>query len=152
MPFLILFVGLPLLEIAVFIAVGDKIGLGMTLFLVLVTAILGGAVIRYQGFHILQSGRSHWKQGQLPGQELFDALCLLISGLTLITPGFVTDTIGLLLLLPPLRQWLFAKLQDKVTLQGGFGNFAQTRPPPKNDSPDVIEGDYEIMDEKDKKP
>ncbi len=108
MPILLLaaFIGVPLLEIAVFIQVGGLIGLWPTLALVILTAAIGSWQLRAQGLATLSRARGQMDAGRLPARELFDGLCLLFAGALLLTPGFVTDAFGLLLFLPAFREWL----------------------------------------------
>jgi len=127
MPFLILlaFIGVPLLEIAVFIQVGGAFGLGWTLALVVLTAVLGTALLRAQGMATLNRAKANLERGEVPMREVFDGACLLVGGALLLTPGFVTDTMGFLLLLPPVRAALLAwvsrngRLQVHATRMGG---------------------------------
>ena len=147
MPFLIIFILIPIVEIGVFMAVGDVIGLGWTLFFALFTAILGGAIIRYQGIQALMAAQRDMQSAKMPVQEIFDGFCLVAAGATLITPGFVTDTIGFLLLVPPVRMALRALLAKsfKMGVVGGspFGKSAQR--PPEHDG--IIEVDYERVND-----
>jgi UPF0716 protein FxsA len=96
----------PLLEIAVFIEVGGAIGLWPTLALIVLTAVLGTWQLRAQGLATLARARRLLERGEMPARELFDGLCLLVAGALLLTPGFITDSIGALLFLPALRQAL----------------------------------------------
>ena len=100
---LIAFIGVPLIEIGVFIQVGGFIGLWPTLGLIVLTAVLGTWQLRAQGLATLNRARQQIDQGVLPAHELFDGLCLLVAGALLLTPGFVTDAAGFLLFLPPVR-------------------------------------------------
>jgi len=105
MPFLILalFIGIPLIEIYLFIQVGGAIGVWSTIGLVVLTAFIGTALLRQQGLATLARAQSELDRQQLPVRELFDGVCLLIGGLLLLTPGFLTDAFGFALLIPPLR-------------------------------------------------
>ncbi len=100
------FIGVPLVEIAVFVQVGGWIGLGPTLTLVVLTAVLGTWQLRAQGLATLLRARDQIDRGALPARELFDGACLLVAGALLLTPGFVTDAAGFLLVLPPVRDLL----------------------------------------------
>ena len=100
------FIGVPLVEIAVFVQVGGWIGLGPTLALVVLTAVLGTWQLRAQGLATLLRARDQIDRGALPARELFDGACLLVAGALLLTPGFVTDAAGFLLFLPPVRDLL----------------------------------------------
>ena len=100
------FIGVPLVEIAVFIQGGGWIGLWPTLALVVLTAVLGTWQLRTQGLATLLRARDQVERGALPARELFDGACLLVAGALLLTPGFVTDAAGFLLFLPAVRDTL----------------------------------------------
>ena len=104
--FLILFITIPLVEIAILIKIGSIIGAGYTIALVIGTAFLGVSLLRIQGISTLAKVQAIISRGQLPATELIEGLILLISGALLLTPGFFTDTIGFLMLVPTLRQRL----------------------------------------------
>jgi len=101
--FIIIFVILPLAEIAAFIQVGGFIGTPKTLLLCLLTAIIGGFLVKIQGMDTLFKARQSLSMGELPYNAIFDGICLAIAGALMITPGFVTDAIAFSLLLPPVR-------------------------------------------------
>jgi UPF0716 protein FxsA len=100
------FIAVPLVEIGVFIQVGGWIGLWPTLAIVVVTAIAGTALLRAQGLAVLNRARSQMDQGVVPAREMFDGICLVFAGALLLTPGFVTDAVGLLLFVQPVRDAL----------------------------------------------
>ena len=104
--FLVLFITIPLIEIAILIKIGSIIGAGYTIVLVIGTAFLGVSLLRIQGISTLAKVQANISRGQLPATELIEGLILLISGALLLTPGFFTDTIGFLMLVPTLRQRL----------------------------------------------
>ena len=108
MPLLLIlfFIGVPILEIAVFIKAGDILGFWPTLAAVVVTAIVGTALLRAQGLAALGRARQQIDQGRVPLDEVFTGVCLLVGGALLLTPGFITDTVGFLLLIPPVRRVL----------------------------------------------
>lgn len=114
-PFLLLFI--PILEIAVFIMVGGQIGVALTLGMILVTAILGSILLRIQGFATLASIQEKSRSGAIPGKELVNGVMIMIAGVLLLTPGFVTDSIGFLLFFPPFRQFLWSAIASKVVVQ-----------------------------------
>ena len=103
---LIAFIGMPIIEIAVFINVGGQIGLWPTLAIVVATAIAGTWLLRYQGLATLARVQESLARQEFPIEEVFDGLCLLFAGALLLTPVFVTDTIGLSLFMPPIRRLL----------------------------------------------
>ena len=104
--FLVLFITIPLIEIAILIKIGSIIGAGYTIALVIGTAFLGVSLLRIQGISTLAKVQANIAKGQLPATELIEGLILLISGVLLLTPGFFTDMLGFLMLVPILRQRL----------------------------------------------
>lgn len=100
----VLFLLVPLIEIYVLIQVGDVIGAGWTIFAVVATAVLGAVLLRQQGFSTLQKAQQKMAQGQIPATAMFEGVMLLFSGALLLTPGFVTDSIGFALLVPAIRE------------------------------------------------
>jgi UPF0716 protein FxsA len=138
-------IGLPLLEIALFIKVGGWIGLGPTLALIVLTAVIGAWMVRHQGIGVLLRARRQLAEGSLPVIELFETLCLVIAGVLLLTPGFFTDAVGVLLLLPALRRKLYRHLRHRVELQvrAGMGRPHARAPGPHGP---IIEAEYEQID------
>ncbi len=129
------FIGVPLVEIAVFIQIGGWIGLMPTLALVVLTAVLGTWQLRAQGLATLLRARDQVDRGALPARELFDGACLLVAGALLLTPGFVTDMAGFLLFLPPIRDKLRVLLARYVqssmqarSFAGGVGGGGEAGP------------------------
>ena len=114
-PFLLLFI--PILEIAVFILIGGQIGVLSTLAMILVTAVIGSILLRIQGFGLLNSIQMKAHSGEVPGKELVNGVMILIAGVLLLTPGFVTDGIGFLLFFPPFRQFLWSSIASKVVIK-----------------------------------
>ncbi|MBT5570918.1 MAG: FxsA family protein [Alphaproteobacteria bacterium] len=100
---LTLFIGIPLIEIYLFIQVGGLIGTWSTIALVILTAFIGTAMLRQQGMATMARAQAEIREDRLPVRELFNGFCLLVGGLMLLTPGFLTDALGFSLLLPPLR-------------------------------------------------
>src|SRR5690606_22606690 len=107
-------IALPLVEIAIFIQVGSWIGLLPTLALIILAALMGGLLLRQQGLSVLSRLRADVEAGRLPGRAIFDAMLIGVAALLLVLPGFLSDVMALLLLLPPLRQWLYAGLGRHV--------------------------------------
>jgi len=137
--FLLFFVGAPLVELYLLIEVGSEIGAIPTIVLSVFTAILGGYLVRMQGFAVLFRAQSQMANQELPALELLEGALLLIVGLALMLPGFITDGIGFLLLITPLRRWLVVRwLKSRGTLTPAQG--AQDRPETRSDR--VIEGEY----------
>jgi UPF0716 protein FxsA len=101
--FLILLL-VPAIEIAIFIQAGAYLGTGLTLLLILVTAVIGVALIRQQGLQTLFRAQQKMAWGEVPAYEMLEGLLFAIAGICLLTPGFFTDGIGFLILIPPLRR------------------------------------------------
>lgn len=137
------FLGIPLLEIAVFIQVGGVIGLWPTLAIVIATAILGAWQLRAQGLATLMRARARLDQGRLPTHELFDGACLLVAGALLLTPGFVTDAAGFLLFLPPVRNVLREMLSRYMAAHGRTRVFVNGQEVDPEDAGTVIDADYD---------
>jgi UPF0716 protein FxsA len=132
---LLLFIGVPMLEIAVFIQVGGAIGLWWTLAIVLVTAIAGSFLLRLQGASVLMRAQQALSRGEMPLTEVFDGACLLVAGALLLTPGFVTDTVGALLFVPAVR----------VGLRRFLGRFYRPVTVRRYDD-GSIEGEYRVVE------
>ena len=103
MPFIAIFLIIPFIELALFASVSEHIGIWTTLLLAFLTAIIGGMLVKQQGLQTMLSMRKSMNNGEMPLNELFDGFCLVAAGALLITPGFLTDTIGFALLTPPFR-------------------------------------------------
>lgn len=113
-PFLLLAV--PIAEIAVFILVGGQIGILWTFALILLTAVLGSILLRIQGFQIINRLREETNAGRVPGRELGDGAMILVAGVLLLTPGFVTDTLGFLLFFPPFRTLIWSFMASRIRI------------------------------------
>ena len=102
----VLFVVLPVAELALLLRVGRAIGFWPTLTLVLFTGVVGAMLARLEGTRTLLAFRGQLARGGIPGQPLMDGACVLVGGALLLTPGFLTDAVGFALLLPPTRRWI----------------------------------------------
>lgn len=107
------FLIVPLVEIYFLIEVGDVIGAGFTVFMVVLTALIGAALVRYQGFTTLARAQAEMLNNRMPALEVMEGALLLLAGALLFIPGFVTDTLGFLLLIPPLRQAMVLRFLKK---------------------------------------
>lgn len=110
----LLFIAVPLLELALLIQVGRWTGIWTTVGLVFLTGILGAALARAEGLRTLWSFRADVARGRIPGQALQDGLAILVGGALLLTPGFVTDVVGFALLFPPTRRALQAAVRRRL--------------------------------------
>ena len=149
---LLAMIGVPILEIGVFIEAGERIGLWPTIGAVILTAVVGTALLRHQGLSTIARARESLEAGQVPVVEVFDGFCLLIGGALLLTPGFVTDAVGFLLLIPPFRL-LLRRWCRKYMVDTGQVHVRSDVPPPGSGpaggrSSPIIDGEYEeVVDE-----
>ncbi len=123
-PFFILFIALPALEIFLFIKIGGQVGALNTVALIFLTAIIGVYFARLQGIQTLKSGMINLYQNKMPIYEIISGASIAVGALLLIIPGFFTDLIGFLLLIPFTRRIIFSlvlknKSQTKVNSQDG---------------------------------
>ncbi|MFP3977909.1 MULTISPECIES: FxsA family protein [Marinobacter] len=158
--FLFVFIVMPIAEMAVLIQVGSVIGVFNTIGFVLLTAVAGAWLLRQQGLATLLKANQRLSSGELPAKEVAEGLILAVGGVLLLTPGFITDAVGFLCLLPFSRHWLAAQALKRMVAtntSGGFyfragggqspfgdsGNpFGQQRPFDRDGSGDIIEGEY----------
>jgi UPF0716 protein FxsA len=126
-----LFIVLPLVELYVILKVGDAIGVVPTILLLAADSVLGSMLLRSQGRSVWRRFNSALAEGKMPHREVLDGVLVIFGGAFLITPGFVTDVVGLLLLLPPtralIRSQVVRRLGRRVTV-GVAGQSARRRP------------------------
>ena len=138
---LLLIIGIPLIEIYLFIKIGSQIGAFNTVLLILSTAVAGVAYARYEGFNTLKSGLSQLVKNQIPVYEIISGATLAFAALLLILPGFATDIIGILLIIPFTRKVMLSKFINKNKKKYESEN-----------NKNYIDGDYEdISEDNDKK-
>jgi len=99
----VVFIAIPIAEIAVIIKIGSLLGIGETIALLLLVSVCGAWLVKHQGLGVLRRIREQMNLGRVPGAELVDGALILVAGVLLLTPGFITDAAGLLLLVPPVR-------------------------------------------------
>ncbi|MDJ1015958.1 MAG: FxsA family protein [Paracoccaceae bacterium] len=137
----LLFLIVPLIEIALFIQVGGWIGLWPTLGIVILTAILGTILVRSQGIQVLNQLRGSFEDLRDPTEPLAHGAMVLFSGALLLTPGFFTDAVGFALLIPGIRARVFQAIRKRVRVQTfEYGD------PRKPADPTIIDAEYEDLD------
>lgn len=147
MRFLAVFALISIAEMATFFWVGSRIGLGWALALALTTALIGSYLVRRAGLSVLRRFQTKVNQAQLPGRELTDGAAILVAGAFLISPGFLTDTIGFLLLIPGIRRlihrYLVQRLSSRFTIltDQRIVTSEWTIDPPRGDVIDIDEFD-----------
>ncbi|MFL2902289.1 MAG: FxsA family protein [Candidatus Pelagibacterales bacterium] len=134
---LLLIIGIPLIEIFLFIKVGSYLGAFNTISLILITAFIGVMYARYEGFNTIRSGMSQMMKNEIPIYEMISGAALAFAALLLILPGFATDLIGFLLIFPPTRKIFMKKFSNKYTSDTKVKN-------------NFIDGEYEDRDENNK--
>ena len=110
---LLLFTLVPFIELALLIKLGEMIRFWPTIALVLITGVIGAALARAQGLRIWWRIQNELQQGRLPGDSMIEGLIILVGGALLVTPGILTDVIGILTLLPPSRAWIRERLKGR---------------------------------------
>lgn len=153
---LLLFIGVPWLEIELFVRVGGELGALPTLGLVILTGVVGASLARAQGIALLARLQSETAAGRVPAEALVEGAAILVAGLLLVTPGFFTDACGLLLLVPPVRRAVVGAVrrrmeravrQGHVRLHvGGLGNFGGPGGSPFGGGPGGPMGDGGVRD------
>ena len=131
----VLFLTVPIVEIYLLIQVGQVIGAGWTIFLVVLTAVVGVALLRIQGLSTLRRAQDKLNHNELPAREILEGMGLLVAGALLLTPGFFTDTIGFLLLFPPTRMLLVSAVASRMVVAT-----SAHVDPHRPQNPDVIDG------------
>ena len=134
---ILLFTLLPLVELTLLLRIGEWLGLGATIGLVVLTGVVGAWLARREGLRTWAAVQSELSAGRLPGRQLVHALLVLVAGVVLVTPGVLTDIAGLLLLIPPVRELVVRRtrkrLADRVQVQsvgfspGAFASHEWTR-------------------------
>ena len=151
--FLIIFVFIPLTELYVLIEVGDRIGAFATIWLVVLTAVIGGWLVRKQGMGILFRIRQQMEQGEAPAIEMLEGALLALMGILLLLPGFITDALGFLLLIPPLRRFLVLEFLKRSGTMTGVDATIVREDTISQRRIDIIEGEFRREDEEfDSKP
>lgn len=163
MPLFLVFIIVPLIELMLLIEVGGIIGSGWTFLIIIATAIIGTKLVKQQGLQTWSKIQQEMVTGQLPAQSLFDGICILISGILLITPGLITDVIGMLLLTPAFRTLAYTQLGSKIkfkaassahfhqqnhsTYDGEFSHTDQSQNKNLSDhQPNTLDGEFERKD------
>ena len=160
---MLVFVAVPILEIALLIKVGNLIDFWPTLALVIATAVIGTAIMQRQGLKALLNAQNSMSKGELPLEPVIDGAFLLVAGAFLLTPGLITDSIGFLFLVPPFRRWFarwgFNRLMQRGSVRASvFTSGSDDGPQPhagrRNPGDQgsghgtVIEGEFERLDDK----
>ncbi len=120
-PFALLFLALPMIEIALFVMVGSRIGVFATLGLVFLSAFAGITLMQRQGMGAAARIRAQMDQGKTPARELVHAMMIMVAGILLLIPGFLTDAIGIALFIPAVREMVFKRFSVQIVSAAPFG-------------------------------
>jgi UPF0716 protein FxsA len=135
---LLLLIGIPLVEIYLFIKIGSEIGALNTISLIFITAFIGVVYARYEGFNTLRTGMSQLVKNELPIYEIVSGAALAFAALLLILPGFATDLLGFLIIFPPTRKLMLKNISKNYKKENQKKN-------------EFINGEFEDIDEKNDK-
>ena len=147
---LLLFILIPLLEIWLFILLGGFIGVYPTLLIILLTAVLGTFLVKTQGINVLKEIQNKFNELENPTEPIAHGAMILFAGALLLTPGFFTDTVGFLLLLPNVRKIAFFWLKNKLNLVKYPSSEVSSAD--KNKYPDIEVTDYKEVEPEEKSP
>ena len=142
----LIFLLVPIIEIYFLIEIGEVIGAIPTVFLVVFTAVLGAQLLRFQGLSTLQRVQASMARGEMPAVELLEGVVMLVGGALLLTPGFFTDALGFICLIPPLRRKMISSVIMRLFRfpdTGGPSSPSQSRP----SGPRTIEGEFHKVDD-----
>ena len=148
----ILFIVVPLVELYLIIEVGSHIGALWTVLIVIMTAVIGVQLLRIQGFNTLRRAQQNMAQGSMPAMEMMEGIVLAVGGALLITPGFITDTLGFLCLIPATRRAMIRRFMSvsSVQMHGFPGQKPGDQPPHPRDSNQggrTLDGEYRREDD-----
>ena len=127
---------LPLIEIALFIVIGQAIGLLPTLFGIVLTGVIGALVLRWQGVAVLREMQVRLQRGEMPARQMGDAMLIGLAGLLLLLPGYFTDLIGLVLLVPWTRKLIYRLLARNLKVVEVSTSYRRA------DDPELIDLDH----------
>ncbi len=138
-----IFIIVPMVEIYFLIKVGSMFGASWTILLVVLTAVIGAALVKAQGFSTFARVQQQIRAGQVPAMEMTEGLFLLVAGALLLTPGFFTDAIGFACLTPPLRRGVIRYAMKRSLMRSADNTSAQS-----NHTEGSIEGEYRQVNDK----
>ncbi len=148
--FFLIFIGIPLIEVMLFITIGKHIGLWNTIFIIILTGIIGAFLVKKQGISTLNNALLEIKSNKIPIFSIFEGIAILIAGAFLLTPGFLTDILGCVLLIPKTRNiiinYYVTYLKKKTSYKENFDIYKN-----QNKEEKIVEGDFEEIKESDKK-
>ena len=149
--FFLFFIAIPLIEVILFITVGKYIGLWNTIFIIIMTGIVGAILVKNQGISILNKALGEIRSNKVPIFSIFEGIAILIAGAFLLTPGFLTDTLGCVLLVPKARNiiinFITLRLKKKAMYKEKFSYYSNE----EDKKNKIFEGNFEEVDDNKKK-
>jgi UPF0716 protein FxsA len=138
---LVLLISIPVTELYVLLAIGSSIGALTTISLVILTAVLGAWLLRAQGLATIARAQAALQAGAVPATELVEGVILLLTGIMLLTPGFITDAMGFIALVPSVRRFLALAIARRVLMRHAHSRGRA------QDGPQTIDGEYRVDDQ-----
>jgi UPF0716 protein FxsA len=133
----LLFTIVPMIELTIIIKIGQHLGAGLTIGLLILSGVVGAALAKHEGLRTLRAIQNELAGGRMPTDRLIDALLILVAGVLMVAPGFLTDTIGVLLLIPPIRSLVRRYLKKRFAAKIVVNRFDDFRPPGGDEFIDV---------------
>ena len=149
--FFLFFIGIPLIEVMLFITIGKYIGLWNTIIIIIITGIIGAILVKSQGITILNKTLEEIKSNKIPIFSIFEGIAILIAGAFLLTPGFLTDTLGCILLIPKTRNLIISYITTHLKKRTVYKEKSTYYPDEEDKKNKIFEGDYEEIDDNKKK-
>tara|TARA_B100001013_G_C24410891_1_gene363886 strand:- start:184 stop:639 length:456 start_codon:yes stop_codon:yes gene_type:complete len=149
--FFLFFIVIPLLEVMLFITIGKYIGLWNTIIIIIITGIIGAILVKSQGITILNKALGEIKSNKIPIFSIFEGIAILIAGAFLLTPGFLTDTLGCILLIPKTRNLIISYITTHLKKRTVYKEKSTYYPDEEDKKNKIFEGDYEEIDDNKKK-
>ena len=149
--FFLFFIVIPLIEVMLFITIGKYIGLWNTIIIIIITGIIGAVLVKSQGITILNKALEEIKSNKIPIFSIFEGIAILIAGAFLLTPGFLTDTLGCILLIPKTRNLIISYIATRLKKRTVYKEKSTYYPDKEDKKNKTFEGDYEEIDDNKKK-
>ena len=149
--FFLFFIVIPLIEVMLFITIGKYIGLWNTIIIIIITGIIGAILVKSQGITILNKALEEIKSNKMPIFSIFEGIAILIAGAFLLTPGFLTDTLGCILLIPKTRNLIISYIATHLKKRTVYKEKSTYYPGKEDKKNKIFEGDYEEIDDNKKK-
>ena len=149
--FFLFFIAIPIIEVILFITVGKYIGLWNTIFIIIVTGIIGAILVKSQGINIFNKALAEIRSNKMPIFSIFEGIAILIAGAFLLTPGFLTDTLGGILLIPKTRNIIIKYITSYLEKRAVYKKSSTYDKNEEDEENKIFEGDFEEIDDNEKK-